>query len=86
MPATPVPTRAEMIRALRKNHCTIKFRKTDGTTREARGTLIEDEVPYYDGKPGGENRDVIAFYDLDKYAWRSFRVDSVKSFKIFETR
>ena len=82
MATTEIPTRSQMIRTLQRNHCQVKFRKSDGTTRTALATLIEDEVPYYEGKPGGDNREVIAYYDLERYSWRSFRVDAVKNFKV----
>lgn len=46
-------------------------------------TLKEDVVQYTEKKTEKikkENNDVLAVWDLDKKAWRSFRIDSVKSF------
>lgn len=81
MTTTEVPTRSQMIRLLQKGCYNVKFRKADGTTRTIYCTLQEDSVPVYDGKPGGENRDVVNVWDLHKNAWRAYRVDSVKTFK-----
>lgn len=74
-------TRSEMLRDLRKGPCTVVFTKSDRTRREMRCTLDENVLPAYDGKNGGDDRHVINVWDLDKRAWRSFRVEAVRSFK-----
>lgn len=74
-------TRADMVNALRKNDCTVTFKKTDLSMRTMTCTLREEMLPEYEGRNGGNQRDVIVVWDLDKNAWRSFRVDSVKTFK-----
>jgi len=84
MATTEIPTRSQMIRKLEKNEVQVKFRKSDKTTRTMRCTLRSDTVPYYDGKAGGENKEVINVYDLEKFQWRSFRVDAVKDFKVLD--
>lgn len=86
MATTEIPTRSQMIRKLEKNEVQVKFRKSDKTTRTMRCTLRSDTVPYYDGKAGGENKEVINVYDLEKFQWRSFRVDAVKDFKVLDWR
>ena len=61
------------------------FIKKDGTLRHARGTTCPDLVPT-DNMPQGKrtpeqqalyNRQTIAFYDIDKKAWRSMRIDTI---------
>jgi hypothetical protein len=39
-------------------------------------------VPTYSGKAGGENKDVVAVFDLDKNQWRSYHVDALKKFTV----
>lgn len=58
----------------------ITFTKTDGTEREMNCTLDKQVVPEYQNKTSREkvkNEDVVAVWDLDKQAWRSFRFDSL---------
>lgn len=60
----------------------IKFLKTDGTEREMNCTLKEDIVEPYEKKTDkvkARNEDVLPVFDLDKKAWRSFRLDSILS-------
>lgn len=61
------------------------FIKKDGTLRHARGTTCPDLVPT-DNMPQGKrtpeqqalyNRQTVAFYDIDKKAWRSMRIDTI---------
>jgi len=56
----------------------FKFTKTDGTERIATGTRLASEVG--GEAPTGRGTEavgVIAYWDLDKNAWRSCREDSV---------
>lgn len=76
-----LPTRGELLRMLKKGEVTVKFRKADKTVRTMRCTLEDDAIPSVDGKVGGDDREVITAYDLDKRAWRSFRMDSLRSVK-----
>ena len=73
--------REELIKRLRNNATTtVTFTKVDGTKRVMNCTLMEGYVPVMESiSERKENKDVIVAYDLDKGAWRSFRVDSVKS-------
>lgn len=79
---TELPTRSEIVRSLKKGEVTVKFRKADKTLRVMRCTLQEGVVPTVDGRAGGEDREVVVAYDLDKRAWRSFRMDALKSVKV----
>lgn len=59
----------------------VTFTKIDGTEREMRCTLREDLIQSTEKKTEKvkkENLEVMAVWDLDKKAWRSFRLDSVK--------
>ena len=64
--------------------------KDDGTIREARGTLNPDEIPADaykgDGEPAQKPwpRDVYTYWDLEKEAWRSFKVSQLPTKKIFQ--
>jgi hypothetical protein len=75
---TTVTTNA-LIGKLTEGSTSFKFRKVDGSIREANGTLNNDLIPA--GEPRAqalaEGAQVIPFYDLDENGWRSFRADSV---------
>lgn len=58
----------------------IVFTKKDGTLREMRCTQDMSMVPD-EFKPKGNNRkttESIPVWDIDKKAWRSFRLDSLQ--------
>lgn len=71
-------TKKDLLAVLRKGECNVTFKKSDGTTRKMRCTLQEDMLPTYEGKNGGEDKEVVVVLDLDKQSWRSFKVASVK--------
>ena len=73
--------REELIKRLRNNATTtVTFTKVDGTKRVMNCTLMEGYVPVMESiSERKENKDVVVAYDLDKGAWRSFRVDSIQS-------
>lgn len=61
----------------------MTFTKSDDTLREMRCTLKEDAIEQTEKKTERvrkENNDILSVWDLDKNAWRSFRLDSVKEF------
>lgn len=72
---------------LRKGPAVVVFTKVDGTERRMLCTLNKsilsehDALPKgsSDGKPRTVNEDVVRAFDLEKLAWRSFRIDSMKS-------
>ena len=75
--------RDDMKATLLKNVCDVRFTKVDGTTRDMRCTLKEDLLPEPVASDTEINRNrkpndaVQVVWDLDKKAWRSFRIDSV---------
>lgn len=73
--------RDELKELLSKNVCTVRFTKVDGTVRDMRCTLNKIYLPEYldanDDSGRKVNESVLPVYDLDKNAWRSFRIDSI---------
>jgi hypothetical protein len=78
-------TRDDMKRVLNAEMCTVVFTKKNGEERIMECTTRSDMIPanHLSSKEGTarkENTDVVVAYDVRKADWRSFRVDSVKSF------
>ena len=78
--------RETLVNGLKKDVLTINFTKVNGEERVMNCTLNETLLPeaITSDSEKKENLDVIAVWDIDKDAWRSFRVDSVNSIKIVE--
>ena len=78
--------REQIVTLLKDNVCWVTFTKKDNSTRTLRCTLVEKDLP--EKKEGSNsrepNKDVIQVFDLDAKAWKSFRVDSLKSISTFE--
>jgi len=74
-------SKAELKENLAKCFASVIFTKSDGTVREMLCTLMADHLPKQkldeERSPRAENDDVLAVWDVDKQAWRSFRLDSV---------
>lgn len=61
----------------------MTFTKSDGTERMMNCTLQESAIQVYEKKTDRvrkKSEDTISVWDLEKNDWRSFRVDSIKSF------
>jgi hypothetical protein len=62
----------------------VEFVKTNGDTRKMFCTTKSDKIPkelHSKSENGGTlSEGVIPVYDVEAEGWRSFRVDSVKSF------
>lgn len=74
---------------LRQSVMKVNFTKTDGTVREMICTLQESfTIPYEKktDKQKPENNDILAVWDVEKHAWRSFRVDSIISADVVEAQ
>lgn len=72
---------------LRENVVEVRFIKEDGTRRIMKATLKRDLLPPGDGvnkDPKAENREVIAAWDTELGAWRSFRLDRVESTQVLD--
>ena len=73
--------RAEIGVAAERGPIEVTFTKKDGTERVMKCTLKEEYIPVEhrpkqnsDRKP---NPETMAVWDMDKNAWRSFRLESV---------
>lgn len=70
--------------ALQNGELDVKFIKKDGSDRSMRCTLKPDLLPktVSDVLPEQKtpNPDVLRVWDLEKSAWRSFRLDSIIGF------
>lgn len=67
---------------LKKNIAEVVFTKVDGTARTMRCTLMEKFLPAQkDLEEHTTRKNAIAVWDLEKEAWRSFRIDSVNTIK-----
>ena len=77
-------TKDEMKQALADCVCTVVFQKINGEDRTMHCTTNNDFIPK-DKRPRASingREDVIAAFDTSKQDWRSFRIDSVKEFKV----
>jgi len=66
---------------LKNCQASVTFTKKDGTERVMLCTLKEDKIVTEEKKTDRvkkENTDILAVWDLDNNAWRSFRYDSIK--------
>lgn len=79
-------TKDEMKGFLRNNVVLLTFEKKDGTERTMRCTLMESLLPTIDlnvdKRQVKKSDSSLAVWDLDKNAWRSYRVDSVRTFEV----
>ena len=71
---------------LNQGICEVTFTKKNGDERVMPCTLVFDHIPEEHhpkgtGKGQHNSQETIAVWCMDKEAWRSFRVDSVKSFE-----
>ena len=75
--------------ALHEGIVLFQFQKIDGSLRPARGTTCPDLVPTPDTPKGvrtpeqqaAYKRQTVTFYDIDKKAWRSMRIDALWSYQ-----
>jgi hypothetical protein len=77
-------TKDEMKSAIAKGVCTVVFQKLNGEERTMHCTSNTEFMPE-DKRPRASvngREDVISAYDVVNKGWRSFRVDSVKEFKV----
>ena len=70
---------------LRMGPVNVTFTKKDGTERLMKCTLQEGVVVPHEKtteRVKEENNEILAVWDLDKHAWRSFRLDSIKTIEL----
>ena len=77
-------TREELVEQLHKGLCSVVFEKVDGQERTMKCTLNPNiaNMPQQlqEQQNRAKNPNTICVWDVDKNAWRSFRIDSVTSF------
>ena len=74
----------ELKQALQSGTRLVTFTKKDGTVREMRCTLQPDLLPPQKDleeaiQEKKVNTEALAVWDLDKEAWRAFRIDAINS-------
>lgn len=85
-------TRDEVLDLLRSTVLTVNFTKADGSARDMKCTLLVDMIPE-DQRPKSPGNgdpitlrkwpdDVLRVFDVEKSAWRSFRLDSINSVSV----
>jgi hypothetical protein len=80
-------TKEEIKDLLKRKIVNVKFKKKDGSERTMKCTLLSDLVPVYEKKTERtrpENEGALAVWDLEKEAFRSFKVDSVIDYQVLE--
>jgi hypothetical protein len=82
--------REALVKSLQKNIMSVIFTKKNGEDRTLHCTLNETLLPEktwreeLDESKKKENLEVLAVWDVDIDAWRSFRLDSIKDLKVIE--
>lgn len=72
--------KTSLMENLRKCVATVTFTKADNTIRVMLCTLMADKLPPIaeeHKKTRKENEHVLSVWDLEKNAWRSFKLNSV---------
>jgi len=73
-----------LIKNLQKQVMKVTFTKVNGEERVMECTLQEHMIPETDPANHKENKEVLPVFDIDKGAWRSFRLDSVTNIEALE--
>lgn len=81
-------SKEDLIKLLKERVVTVKFKKKDDSIRKMVCTLSEEYLPETETLVEGEvkrtkkeNPNTLPVWDLEKLAWRSFRVDSVVEYE-----
>ena len=79
-------TKKELKENLKNQIGIIEFTKKDGTLRKLRCSLSSEILPKTDYDPENytpkkaDNPDTLNVWDIEKEAWRSFRLDSLRDY------
>jgi len=80
-----MPTKDEFKKLLKNTVVTVNFKKKDDTLRKMICTLNEEYLPELEERENkkikSESNDAIAVWDIEKRAWRSFRLDSIVDYE-----
>lgn len=79
-------SREQLLPQLQQSVCELFFKKVNGSIRHMTCTLRTADLPMIEQakvavSAESANPEVIPVWDLDKQAWRSFRVNTVFFFK-----
>jgi hypothetical protein len=80
-------TKEELVGLLKEGTVNVKFKKKDQSIRKMLCTLSSDYLPKTDPSEIKEkktkkvNEDTLPVWDLEKEAWRSFRLDSIVEYQ-----
>ena len=81
-------TKQKLKDLLKQNVVSISFKKTDGTDRKMLCSLKKDILPVIESKEPTkkktENENVLPVWDIEKNAFRSFRIDSLTDYSIIQ--
>jgi hypothetical protein len=66
---------------LKQNVVEVTFIKRDGSERHMRCTLQDELIGIRTYSKRKEPDDMVTVWDLEKQAWRSFRTDSILSYR-----
>ena len=80
-------TRDAVAAILKSDVANVTFTKSDGSERVMKCTLIDEYIPSTEldlsrTSTRKVNEAVLPVWDIDKNAWRSFRIDSVKAIQV----
>jgi hypothetical protein len=80
-------TRDAVAAILSSEVANVTFTKSDGSERVMKCTLIDEYIPNPEldldrTSTRKVNEAVLPVWDIDKNAWRSFRIDSVKAIQV----
>jgi WYL_2, Sm-like SH3 beta-barrel fold len=79
------PLKEDVLKTLRAGETTVRFTKVDGSEREMRCTLSDVHIPTDKHPKTSQSSSTagsaIRVFDLDKSEWRSFRLESLISYK-----
>jgi WYL_2, Sm-like SH3 beta-barrel fold len=76
----------DLTKLLKEHTMSVLFTKKDGTKRAMLCTLKPDLLPKVEKKEGEEKKEKkqsdesLAVWDLEKNAWRAFRLDSLDAY------
>lgn len=75
-------TRDEIKEILQCSIAMVQFTKVDGSRRHMLCTLISNLLPDLAGSSVKRSQEVLPVWDIQKDAWRSFRIDSVEKVEV----
>lgn len=80
-----MPTKDGFKKLLKNTVVTVNFKKKDDTLRKMICTLNEEYLPELEERENkkikSESNDAITVWDIEKRAWRSFRLDSIVDYE-----